>query len=174
MAEGISARRSDEVDIDTIFKLSDANVELFRRMMADIEQADMALQPEGVKNHATWQAGHLATVRSAVAGILGAKPTVLAAWGLLFGPNTTPITDASKYPSKQELLETFAKAQDSFKAALKAASPELLAQPNPIESLRWFMPTVGALGAGILTTHDCLHLGQLSVWRRTLGLPRVI
>jgi hypothetical protein len=127
-----------------------------------------------VKNHATWQAGHLATVRSAVAGILGATPTVPQPWGKLFGPGTTPSTDASIYPSKQELLDTHAAAQAAFRKALRAASPELLAQPNPIESLRWMMPTVGALGAGVLTTHDCLHLGQLSVWRRTLGLPRVI
>jgi hypothetical protein len=35
-------------------------------------------------------------------------------------------------------------------------------------------PTKRILLAGMFGTHDGLHLGQLSVWRRLMGLPRVL
>jgi hypothetical protein len=158
----------------TVLDLGAANAELLRRMLADVDAADMCKQPNGLKNHAAWQAGHITFVRSLIVGMLGGTPTTPESWGPLFGPNTEPAADVSRYPSKEELLATHGRTHTAIIAALAAAPEEGLAKPNPIEGLRWMFSTVGHLAAGVITTHDSLHLGQLSVWRRQLGLPRVI
>ncbi len=95
-------------------------------------------------------------------------------WQALFQPGSEPTGDLSRYPSKAELVETFARADQTSKAAVAAAPDEVLDRPNPIPSLQALFPTMRLLCAGLFTSHDSLHLGQLSVWRRALGLPRVI
>jgi hypothetical protein len=158
----------------TIIELANGNAALLRKMVADVDPGDMCKQPNGVVNHAAWQTGHITFVRSIVVGMLGGTPTVPESWGLLFAPNTQPAADASKYPSKSELTTAYDETHKTLMAAIAAAPDSLLDGPHPVEPLKWLFPTMRHFAAGVVTTHDCLHLGQLSVWRRQLGLPRVI
>ena len=158
----------------TIIDLANGNAALLRKMLADVAPADLCKQPNGVTNHAAWQSGHITFVRSLMIGMLGGTPTAPESWAPLFAPNTQPAADASKYPSKSELQSTYERTHDSLMAAIAAAPDSLLDRPHPIEPLKWLFPTMRTLVAGVVTTHDSLHLGQFSVWRRQLGLPRVI
>ena len=78
------------------------------------------------------------------------------------------------YPSKEEL---FATVEAGYRRTLEAAgraTPESLAQPQPGPFYVDDFPTVGDLVAYLMTTHPCLHLGQLSSWRRLKGLPSAL
>ena len=96
----------------TIIDLAYGHAVLLRKMLADVSSADLCAQPNGVVNHAAWQTGHITFVRALVAGMIGAKPTAPGSWAPLFAPNTRPVPDATKYPSKAELLEASRVGQD--------------------------------------------------------------
>jgi hypothetical protein len=51
--------------------------------------------------------------------------------------------------------------------------PEALARPAP-ERMRSRFPTVANVLLGLMTSHFASHLGQLSAWRRAVGLPSVL
>jgi hypothetical protein len=143
-------------------------------MLADVAPADMYRQPNAIGNHAAWQIGHVTFVRSGILQLLGSPPEVPADWAGLFAPRSTPTGEAGKYPPKEELLTAFERAQQRVVEAVKRATVDVLEKPTPILGVRPLFPTVGHFVAGMLTSHDGMHLGQLSVWRRALGLPRVI
>jgi hypothetical protein len=52
-----------------------------------------------------------------------------------------------------------------------AASPEQLAQPPTNPRAKEAFPTLQELVAFLLSGHVGVHLGQLSAWRRMIGLP---
>jgi hypothetical protein len=160
--------------MNVVIENSETNLLLFRRMVEDVPSEQMCRQPGGVVNHAAWQLGHVAFVRTGMVQLLGGAGDLPPEWAGLFAPGTTPSAAAEKYPPKDVLLERLARAQQRVREAVKSASPADLEKPNPIPSIRGLFPTVGHLVAGMLTTHDGMHLGQLSVWRRVQGLPRVI
>ena len=57
--------------------------------------------------------------------------------------------------------------------AYRAADESLLNQPAP-EPMRGRFQTLGILAAALLSMHFALHNGQLSAWRRAMGLPSVM
>jgi hypothetical protein len=54
---------------------------------------------------------------------------------------------------------------------LIAATPEGLAQPSRNPHTKDALPTANDGVNFLLTGHPGVHLGQLSMWRRMLGLP---
>jgi hypothetical protein len=52
-----------------------------------------------------------------------------------------------------------------------AATPERLGQPSTNPYTKDALPTVRDGVAFLLTGHLGVHLGQLSAWRRMIGLP---
>lgn len=159
----------------SVIRVANFNKELLRRMLADIPEADMCKQPPGLPNHPTWLVGHLAFVRFAMAKQMGHPPSDFPdSWAKLFGRNSTPVDDASQYPPKEELWGTFERAHEHALRVASELSSEQLAGTHAIETLRPAFPTLGDLLVQMLTSHDGLHVGQLSDWRRANGLPRMI
>ena len=83
-----------------------------------------------------------------------------------------PLVDRSKYPAKAELLKALEEAHIRLADAVSKATPEALAEPAP-ERMRARFPTVGHTILALMTSHEASHLGQLSAWRRALGMPSV-
>jgi len=158
------------MDLNWVIKALEGNAGLLRAMLA--EATDLAAQPANVPNHAAWITGHLTLVRASLANLLGqpADPVDMRK----YGPGSSPTPHAADYPTKTELLAAFNKAHAALVSALKTTKPETLAAQNPIEQLRAAAPTIGDLVVMMTASHDGLHLGQLSVWRRAMGLNRVI
>lgn len=46
-------------------------------------------------------------------------------------------------------------------------------EPQPIEEVRGFLPTLGDSFVFVVAAHENMHLGQLSAWRRVQGMGRV-
>ena len=160
-----------------------------KQLTADIPDDKMTAQPVAGKtvNHPAWLIGHITwaadrgvkmlTIPAATPVDMAALNTlpgvVPAEWTALFAPKTQPLADASRYPSKAELVGTLEKVHTAAIEALTKATPEQLAKPLP-EPMNKRFPTVQHFAALLLTSHESMHLGQLSMWRRMMGLPSVM
>lgn len=145
-------------------------LQMVRSMTADIDDVDFAQQAIAGGNHPAWILGHLTFTSDGACKLLGQQPQMPEAWLGLFARGSQPQVDRAIYPGKAELLDRLAAAHAVVSEHLPQAPPELLARPNPlpIEALK-ALPTVGNLLMHIVTTHEALHLGQLSAWRRATG-----
>jgi uncharacterized damage-inducible protein DinB len=155
-------------------KLFAYNLGYGQQLVADIPDEQMAEQPAQGSNHPAWILGHLTAATDYGLEALGLPHAAPADWHTLFAPGQVPSPERALYPSKEELVAAYEAAHRRLAAATaEHANAERLSRPNPIEGLRPAMPTLADLLAHLLTTHEATHLGQLSAWRRQLGLPPV-
>lgn len=164
--------------IEALIAMSQKNLDYTNRLVADLSPDKMALQPNGVTgkpmNHPAWVLGHLAFVADFYAGVLGGDPpTAPKHWADLFGMNSAPQPDASKYPAKDELLKALVDGRSRLTAVARAKPADFWLQPVADEKRRARFANNAALAVHMLVNHDAIHLGQLSAWRRALGLPSV-
>lgn len=157
-----------------IVRIATLNMSYAKLLVADLTDAQMTAQPlpDRRMNHPAWIMGHLCLAAQGAAIQLGLTPTQPAEWKDLFGMASKPLADAA-YPSKAVLVETFEQTQDRVVLQYLKAPADVLTRPAP-ERARGRYPTVGDMVAFLLTGHASLHLGQLSAWRRAMGLPPVL
>lgn len=127
-------------------------------------------------NHAAWAMGHLTMYSSRCMDLLGlpqgvtAKP---AGWEELFKNGTECKDDPSGkiYPPMGAVSKHFVEGYKAVLAALPSVPDEVFARPNPAEGrMKELLPTVGAVVSFLMTGHAMSHLGQVSAWRRFMGL----
>lgn len=141
-------------------------------MLAEgIDAARFCEQPLPNLNHPAWQFGHLATVSQRLCERLEQGPPADPTMLKLFGGGSMPVADSSKYPGKDEIVGAWVEGHAKVVQAVRNVSPEVLARPNPIERMSAALPTIDHLVTMLLTSHESMHLGQLAVWRRAIGIP---
>ncbi len=150
------------------------NLNYTKMLVADLSPQQMTEQPRPGMNHAAWILGHLAASGTFAAGLLGVEMPLREGWEEKFGMKSAPVDDPAAYPSKEELLEAFEQVHATVSEAVQAADPQRLAQPTPQEQFRSIVPTIGDAVVFMMMTHEVTHIGQLSAWRRALGLPGVL
>ena len=150
------------------------------RLTADLTDDHLSNRPAGNVTPPVWLLGHVAIAAPYALGLLGAPEKgdyVPESWAENFGPGTTPLEYADGFapPSLDELKAAIRTGHERVEAALDAADfgSLNLDEENPIEFLQKPFPTKRDMLAHLLTTHDAIHLGQLSAWRRAAGLPPV-
>lgn len=146
------------------------------KLLDGIAEEQMATQPvldgNTIPNHPAWVIGHLANTSAAFGStLLGVEPIQPEGWQEIFGGSSTPVTDASVYPDKQTLADKLAEAHAYISEAFLVADDARFAEPNFVERLAPVFPTIGDMITFVLTSHETTHLGQLSAWRRAMGLP---
>ena len=149
------------------------SLDFLREQVADVEPADMAAQPDGISNHPAWIIGHLTFACQLLGGAIGLKPWLPAEWVRCFAPGTSPVADASRYPPKDSVLAALADAQARLAAAVERLDDARLDAPFPVEAYRPVFPTVRHALTQVLVGHASFHVGQLSLWRKAMGLPRL-
>lgn len=151
------------------------------RLLVGISPSQFArfARPGGVEvqsNHPAWIMGHLALYPQRVLLALGlplGDSAMPSGYEPLFKNGSECRDDAagSLYPPMAELSAAFFRSYKAAIAAVASAADEAFAKPNPAEGrLRELFPTIGAAVAFYLSGHAQLHLGQLSAWRRAMGL----
>lgn len=147
------------------------------RLLKDIPDDRFARfsEPGGqqiVANHPAFIFGHLCLYPQKVLEFLGqdTSPTeVPENYESLFSKTATceDDPDGEKYPSQIELTEAFRTTYAAAIVALREATEEQLAAPNPVDTpMKEICPTLGSLLNFYMTGHVATHLGQLSTWRR--------
>ena len=126
-------------------------------------------------NHPAWVYGHLSIYAPRILGELGADSGDLRfseQWMELFSAKSQCQDDPEGkiYPPMDQIV---AKLFDGYRAAeqaLRGAPDETFASPNPNEAMRSRFATLGAMHGFYVGGHFMLHMGQVSAWRRTMGL----
>ena len=138
----------------------------------DADRAFERICPGGL--HPAWIIGHLGFIGARVTAAFGGTPRVdLDVYGKMFGIGTEPSDDPADHPDWDTIVANWRDAHDDVAAAAPNVTDEFLAQPNQNERMKAALPTNREMYAFVLTSHEAVHLGQLSTWRRVQGLPRL-
>jgi len=143
----------------------------YARMQAsDIDDAKMNHQPFPGANTPLWILGHLAVCTDYGASVFGQPFKCPNDWHKSFGMKSLPAAVAAPFPKKDELLQALATGHERLTQLAIKADPAALAAPHTVEVLKNTpIKTVGDALAHLMTTHEMMHLGQLSAWRRAMG-----
>lgn len=130
--------------------------------------------------HPAFAFGHLSTYPEKLMGMLGREPgeaktpegfeEVFSA-----GVDCKDDPEGTLYPPMQKVVDHFFQSHRTLLAAMEDASDDLLLQENPMEGeMKVRFPTKGTMFAFMLGAHTMMHLGQVSFWRRCMGLGPVM
>lgn len=126
-------------------------------------------------NHPTFVFGHLSLYPAKVLQAIGRDPTPAAVppeWEQVFKAGAPCLDDpqGTIYPPLGDIASRYFTATDAAIAATAEVADALLLEQTPDEKARAFMPTTGARLNFYLNNHVVMHLGQVSAWRRMMGL----
>ena len=150
------------------------SLSLIKMLVDDIEEAKMCQQPGGIVNHPAWTLPHLVTGSEFAAQLLGLEPLIAQDWFAKYGRGSVPSTDPADNPSKSEALAALEKHHARVSGALDNVDPSMLERPTPNDDFRQIMPTIGDALVFVLGAHEAVHVGQLTSWRKAMGLPPVM
>lgn len=144
-------------------------------MAADVKEDQLAHRAFPTGNPPGWILGHLAICTDYAAKILGGERACPRDWHVKFGPGSTPGDTLDAYPTKGELLDAYVKGHERVAEVVKKGPHENLDEPHTIEFLKVTpVQTNRDLVAHLMTTHEAMHIGQLSTWRRQMGFEKVV
>lgn len=146
-------------------------LDYLREQVAGVAASDMVAQPNGIMNHPAWVIGHLTHTCQMLAGVLGLPSWLAHDWAGLYGTGSVPASDAALYENKEDALAILRDAQMRLTEAIEGVNDSRLDEPFPDESYRDLFPTIRHALTQVLVGHTANHIGQVSVWRRAMGLP---
>jgi hypothetical protein len=150
---------------------------LFHNLLDGVRPDQFARQPEGVAaNHPAFILGHLSLYPPKVLEALGvenpARPTAETAPLFEAGAECRDDPAGDIYPPMDQIVSDFDRVMVDAAERLATIPEDRFAGPIPPEnSFSKIMPDLGALANFTLIAHPMLHAGQLSTWRRCMGLP---
>lgn len=127
-------------------------------------------------NHPAWVYGHLGLYSFRVCEFLGIDPgpTVKpAGWDDLFknGSECKDDPTGKIYPAMEKLTKYYMDGYRHVISRLPEVNDEVFARENPATGrFKEVLPTVGGAVTFMMTGHPMSHLGQISTWRRCVGL----
>lgn len=157
------------------------------RLMVGVTPAIAARKPVFTKggdtitidaNHPVFVLGHLALYPAQILGLidrsdLSPSIAVPAAWEEKF-KNGAPCQDdpsGTIYPAFSEICAAYFKATDAMLDAVESMDDAILLTPTAHEGYAKIFPVTGPTLIFMLNNHTMMHLGQVSTWRRCMGLP---
>jgi hypothetical protein len=155
--------------------------ERFMEELADLDESLWFAQPHGQVNHPAWTVGHLCVVGGRCVGMLGGiEPPI--AFQERFGNGSVPApgpppgsatgTSDDEHPSNTALLKMYRMIHASVHELAAKCPAEKLDEPNPIERLRGFQPTVGDIVGFMVGAHEAYHIAQFFSWKKALESSR--
>lgn len=144
------------------------------RLVGDLSGAQFIAQPVPGRtlNHPAWVLSHLTLYTAIAAAMLREQPFEDPA-DHRFGAKSEPLSDAGAYAPGDALIQQYRDAHEAAEAALVGIREGVLNSPTPLERWRPLHPTTGDMLVTLMVKHESAHLGQLSAWRRAMGLSRV-
>ncbi|MEZ6108246.1 MAG: DinB family protein [Pirellulaceae bacterium] len=162
----------DAIRLDIVRHQLESAREYVMGLLADLDEHEWFLMPEGCATHVAWQVGHLAMAEYGLCLFRqrGRQPEDLelmpGTFRKAFSRGSTPSTDTSKYPSRDSILETLAAIRSRVLAELPGFAGSGL--DDPIDPPHFAYPT--RIGALLFSSHhELLHAGQIGLLRRQLG-----
>jgi hypothetical protein len=147
------------------------SLDYLREQVAGVADADMVAQPNGIMNHPTWVIGHLTHACHLLGGVMGLPEWLPEGWAERFGTGSVPVADSGLYETKAETLAILGDAEARIARVVGRLDDSRLDEPFPDKAYRDVFPTVRHALTQVLVGHTANHVGQVSVWRRAMGLP---
>jgi hypothetical protein len=127
-------------------------------------------------NHPAFIFGHLGLYPCRIVAELGHDAATIVpteAYLKLFDHNAKCVDDSEGtiYPAMEEIVERFFTAHRMALDVLLTADDSLFKRVNPNEAMRGKFATIGSMHGFYVGGHIMIHMGQLSAWRRMIGLP---
>jgi hypothetical protein len=148
-------------------------LDFLREIVEDIPNANMVAQPNGIMNHPAWVIGHLAYASGLLGSTLGLSQWLPDDWSKRYATGTVPVADVSMYEPKNKALQILSDSQSRITQVVDQLNDSQLDRPFPDESYHYVFPTMRHALTQILVGHTSYHIGQLPIWRRAMGLPRL-
>lgn len=144
------------------------------RLVGDLSDAQMLAQPVAGRqmNHAAWVLSHLNVYAPIAAAMLRGK-SFDDPMDHRYGQKSEVSDNPAEYLGRAALMDEFIRVHDDAERALAETTDAILAGPTPLERWRTQHPQTGQMVLTLMVKHESFHLGQLSAWRRALGLARV-
>jgi hypothetical protein len=139
--------------------------------IADVAAAEMAAQPNGIINHPAWVIGHLTYTCQLLGGAIGLPEWLPNDFAKRFGTGSVPVADSGLYETKDNALAVLRDAQSRIAHAVDRLDDSRLDEPFPDESYCDVFPSIRHALTQVLAGHPAYHIGQLTIWRRAMGLP---
>src|SRR5262249_26135757 len=156
---------------DTAIPINQFLMNYCQRLLAEVADERFAEQPHPGVNHPAWILGHLALTADGTLARFGVAKSLPAEWATLFAAGSKPTPVRTDYPTKDALLQVVEERYGQLRQTAANAGAELLSQPTANPRAKDILPTLREMTAFILAGHLGVHLGQLSTWRRLIGLP---
>lgn len=153
-------------------------------LLKGVTQETFARKPEGKSgvvdtNHPAFVFGHLALYPQKICQLVGiddAGTAAPAGYEELFaaGKECQDDPDGTIYPKMDEILAAFNTGYKTAIARIAGLSNEDLAAPHPLDSdFGKRFSSRAAIANFMLGPHPFMHIGQISAWRRCMGLGPV-
>ena len=148
-------------------------------LVEDLEENQMAVTPcTGLENHPAFTLGHLASASALLLSRLGGKPDIPESWTTVFqrsgpGDPQLPTAEIELYPNKKQLLDEMERQHNLVIDTLLVLDEMKLKSEMSWRFSRYF-PTTLDLIQFMCVSHEAMHLGQLSAWRRAMSLPSAL
>ena len=114
---------------------------------------------------------HLAYADDMFLTALGDRDAICPeSWKELFGMGSEPTDDPSRYPPVAEIRDKLAETRRQLREWFSGMTEEHFKEPMP-EDWQGFAPNRGVLMSTI-ASHEGMHVGQMTVVRKSLGMPR--
>jgi len=149
------------------------NLHFLVKQLEQIDDAKLSEGGGGQVNSPAWQAAHLLEGVAGAARLLGGELET-PAWIRSCARGSTPPTDRSAFPPRQEMIDVAKRYFGQAMERLATATSEQMRQEMPDPRIRPLLPTVGDAVVFLLTAHAAMHIGQIAAWRRAHGLPQLI
>lgn len=140
-----------------------------------VSAKDFARMPDGITtNTPAFVFGHLSIYPDRMLEMIGradlAKPNSKYEELFSAGRECRSDPDGTIYPPMEAIVTRFNERHQALLSALPETPDEVFARPNPLDRMRERFPTIGAVAVFLLASHVMMHLGQVSAWRRCMGL----
>lgn len=155
------------------------NLAFARELVQDLDEAQMTICPgPGLENHPAFTLGHLVTAIALMNKYLDGDYQLPDGWEELFkrngpGDPRKPEENKDAYPDKRTLLDELERQHEMLYATLDQYPEEAFAGAKEWR-FSTYMPTQLDTSIFMLVNHSGMHLGQLSAWRRAMGLPSAL
>lgn len=152
-----------------------------RRLLTDISADQFARLAPGstgqvVSNHPAFVYGHLSIYASRILKDVGAdaEPFVPSEkFVCLFSKDATCVDDPNGtiYPAMDVITERMLSGYEAVLEAIANVDDATYTAPNPDPKMRERFSSMASMHAFYLSGHIMIHMGQVSAWRRMIGLP---
>jgi uncharacterized damage-inducible protein DinB len=140
------------------------------KLIDDMRDAPLTQPTSRGGNHPLWVLGHITLVEGNIPKVLFGDPNPVEKWAPLFAPGSEPKTDASAYPSFDELLGAYRDLRAKNLQILEQLGEAGLDRPtkNPPRGLEEMLKTAGDMFM-LVAMHQMNHRGQVADARRAIG-----